>query len=249
MIDYLLHRIPEEQRLVVAERWFADETLYQHLQTVEAELLDAYARGDVSGEERVRIEQFLLTSDIQRAKLSIARALYPVSAPRPRCEVRWLALATALLALVLAGTSFWLWQQNVSLRVELAGTRPIAASAPGTLCSVWLPADSTRGTAPGDGVQLPKSAQVVRFDLSLNSAEANSTRFTAELSTGGRTVWKQEPVHLEQRAGALVASLWIPSQILSPGVYEIKLSSGANPIGYYAFRIVPPVKLNASPAK
>jgi hypothetical protein len=245
VIAYLLHRMPEEQRLALAERWFADETLYEQVLAVEAELLDGYARGVVSGEERAEIERHLLTSDVQRAKLAVARSLHPAYAPPARRDVPWLIAATASLSLVLAGTSLWLWQQNGSLRRDLVATRQIAAPAPGTLYSIWLPADATRGTGPGDGVQLRKSAQVVRFDLSLNPEEARGKPLTAQLSAGGRTIWKQEPLNAEERAGALVASLWIPSQILSPGAYELKLASGETPIAYYPFRIVPPMEVPA----
>ena len=48
MIAYLLHEMPEAERTAFAERWFNEPELYERVQMAEAELLDEFARGNVS---------------------------------------------------------------------------------------------------------------------------------------------------------------------------------------------------------
>jgi len=60
LIAYLLHRMPEEARASLAEQWLADPALHEQLRMAEAELLDAYARGEAAPEDRQAIETWLL---------------------------------------------------------------------------------------------------------------------------------------------------------------------------------------------
>jgi hypothetical protein len=75
LIAYLLHQIPEHEREAFSERWFTDAELCEELRMAEADLLDTYARGKASGEQRALIERWLLGSSTQEQKLDFARAL------------------------------------------------------------------------------------------------------------------------------------------------------------------------------
>jgi hypothetical protein len=75
LIRYLLHQMPEEERAALAEQWFTAPEFHEELEQTEAELLDAYVRGELAVEERRQVEAYLLGSESQRSKLVFARAL------------------------------------------------------------------------------------------------------------------------------------------------------------------------------
>src|SRR6185369_1719494 len=131
------HRMPEEARASLAEQWLADPALHEQLRMAEAELLDAYARGEASPEDRQAIEIWLLTSASQRDKLAFAEALTialpgPPAPAAPRLVAgrawRWLAAAAAAIVLLTGGV-WWLARQNVALRQQIAA-RPGPAAPP-----------------------------------------------------------------------------------------------------------------------
>jgi hypothetical protein len=238
LIAYLLHTLPESERDDFEDRWLEDATLYQQLRDAEADLLDAYANGTLSPEDRERVSKYLLDSPLQHRKLMFARSLrnaFPKSA-RPSTAWRWIAAAVAIV--LLAGATSWLAWQNAALRRELAS---VATAPPASLRNVYvaeLKLDTTRGVAPSIAeVRLPAGTQILRLDLELAPGDENEV-LSASVSRDARAVWNQQPVHAERRSFGFVASVWLPATALPPGEYEIKLSSAGAPVDYYRFRLV-----------
>ena len=44
----------------------------------------------------------------------------------------------------------------------------------------------------------------------------------------------------QSRDGKLAAIVWIPSEVLAPGRYEVKLSSNGSALAYYHFNVTLP---------
>src|SRR5262249_51295070 len=65
----------EADRLGLAERYFADDELFEQLLVVETDLLDQYVRGELTPEERMRFERYLLRLPDHRHKIGVAKAL------------------------------------------------------------------------------------------------------------------------------------------------------------------------------
>jgi len=84
MTQYLLGQLPEHEEAEMERRYLADDALFEELLATEDDLRDAYARGELSGPERVAFEQRLLTLPRQRQKQEFARMLreYLVEASR-----------------------------------------------------------------------------------------------------------------------------------------------------------------------
>ncbi|MGH9938029.1 MAG: hypothetical protein ACREAM_17420, partial [Blastocatellia bacterium] len=61
MVEYLLGELPEDKQARLAALLFTDPH-YQRLQIVEEELIEDYVRGELSGGERDRFENFFLAA-------------------------------------------------------------------------------------------------------------------------------------------------------------------------------------------
>lgn len=233
LTDYLLHQMPESERLDFAERWFPDPDFYQQLETAEAELLDAYVRADLPRRRRERVERYLLNSDVQRRKLAFTAALHGVLPGRRRPQISWLAVSAAAMLVILAGATLWVTWQNRELRSEVAklqqDVRPIAG---GVYSSSLTPA--LRGSSAGTRLALPKDARMLRLDLEMS--EGQGREYSAILSISGRAAWKEQPLRAD--GAASFVTFWIPAHLLDPGYYTVALESVGNPVAYYNLTIV-----------
>jgi hypothetical protein len=244
MIAYLLHKGSEAELDAFEDLWISDDEIYAELQEVEAELLDAYAKGAVAAQDRERIEKYLLVSPQQHRKLLFARMLTKAlpdgrrSRPAP-----WLAAAAALIVM-LAGAAVWLAIQNASLRRELAGrpaSTPAAQSTPINAEPVYvaeISSDTAKRSASNlTEVRPPVGFQVLRLDLQVDPEDA-ALNLSATVRQNGRSVWQEQPVRAERRPYGFAAPVWVPAAQLGPGDYEIELSSAGRPVNAFIFKLV-----------
>ena len=80
---YLLGSLPSEESERVDELSFADDEFALRLDAVENDLVDAYARGDLSGDALQQFQNFYLSSPRRREKVDFARALLRFSEKSP----------------------------------------------------------------------------------------------------------------------------------------------------------------------
>ena len=231
LIDYLLHRMPESERLDFAERWFTDSELCQQLENAEAELLDAYVGDRLPRGQRAQVERYLLHSDVQRRKLTFAAALHGVVPAPRRPRFSWIAAGAAAMLVILAGVAGWMALQNIRLRTEIARLERPAGPAAGKVVGATL-TSSLRGSASGSAVSLPTSADMLRLDLELPGGSPRQA-YAASLSASGRIVWKEEPLRAEAGGAASFVRVWIPAAALETGSYVVALEAEGNPDRIY----------------
>jgi hypothetical protein len=73
---YLLGALPENEAEPLDALSISDDAFALRLLTIENELVDLYARGELSSETRTRFEAFYLSSPVRREKAAFARSLY-----------------------------------------------------------------------------------------------------------------------------------------------------------------------------
>ena len=73
--QYLLGELSEAEQAKVEEAYFADDSLFERFLTVKDDLLDAYSRGDLTGDKRERFEEHYLASKARRQKVEETREL------------------------------------------------------------------------------------------------------------------------------------------------------------------------------
>jgi hypothetical protein len=235
VIAYLLHQMPEPERLQFAEQWMADPALYDEVRMAEDELLDAYVRQEVSVAQRSSIERYLLASESQRRKLAFAQALGAKWPAEQRRRPAWSLLAAAAAAVLASSIAIWLATENAALRRQT--TASVVPPQPSMVASFFLPAAIVRGSATEDRViTLTDDNDVLRLELELEPADATGT-YSALVSQSGSAIWRGEPIRPVKRGESVVATVWIPARTLSAGRYEVALRAGAADIGYYEFRV------------
>ena len=134
--DYLLGRISGDACERLDELSVCNDIFSQRLRAAEDDLVDAYVRGELSGEESRRFDLHYMATGMRRKKVEVARALYltarSASAPaglsmvvtnREAADTR----RTGLLR------SIWMWQ-NSDLRWAFACAALIIFVA----CTTWL---------------------------------------------------------------------------------------------------------------
>lgn len=140
MVRYLLGRLSDEEQVQVEDRAFADADFLGALEAAEADLIDAYVRGDLAESERREFERRFLRSAQRRNKVEFAAALARVAAEfnalepaSPTGWTAWLSLvnvvrgwnvpahfAAGLAVLVCVVGVCWLIAQNVATRSQIA---------------------------------------------------------------------------------------------------------------------------------
>jgi hypothetical protein len=131
-VQYLLGNLTEVEQVQVEDRAFADADYLSDLEATEADLIDAYVRGELSQSDRRRFEFRFLTSPERRRKVEFARALAtmtsesktqePGAAGRPffmRAFRGWnpvAQFAAAMAALMCIAGGAWLVSENAAIR-------------------------------------------------------------------------------------------------------------------------------------
>jgi len=70
---YLLGELSEQEQAQLEEAYFADDARFERFLAVKDDLIDAYARGDLTAEKRARFEQRLLASEPRRQHVDEAK--------------------------------------------------------------------------------------------------------------------------------------------------------------------------------
>lgn len=142
LMSYLLGKLPEEAAERLEERLIEDDELFELCEAVEADLLAAYDRGDLTGVEKEQVHR-LAFSPGGRERLALARALNRESDriaasvvpfrrrvfPMPHFGNRWAALAAAVLLAVTG--ALWIAQQISEDGLPLTG-HDISSTTTGT---------------------------------------------------------------------------------------------------------------------
>ena len=131
-VKYLLGNLTEDEQVEVEDRAFADADYLSALEATEADLIDAYVRGELSQSDRRSFEFRFLTSPERRRKVEFARALATIASEskiqEPRAAGRpfftrafwgWnpvVQFAAAMATLMCIAGGAWLVSENAAIR-------------------------------------------------------------------------------------------------------------------------------------
>jgi hypothetical protein len=135
-VQYLLGHLTEEEQVQVEDRAFADRDYLGALEAAEADLIDAYVRGELSQSDRRSFELRFLTSPERRRKVEFARALATIvsesKTPESQASGRpffmslfrgWnpvVQFAAGMAALICIAGGAWLVSENAAIRSRVA---------------------------------------------------------------------------------------------------------------------------------
>lgn len=132
---YLLGELSEQEQAALEKRYFSDPQVFNEVLKVESELVDAYARGQLSTEMRERFEQSYLKHPSRRNRVEFAQTLTtridereaPVTRSRQSdLQLSWkerllatvrgqrpaLRFAMALIIMLIALAGVWIFVNN-----------------------------------------------------------------------------------------------------------------------------------------
>jgi len=89
LIRYLLEDLSEGEQDWVEEHYFVDDEFYTKLLVAEDELIDSYAQGELSQDERDRFEQVYMTNPRWRKKVEANRDLLNLIIKSPPPDATW----------------------------------------------------------------------------------------------------------------------------------------------------------------
>jgi hypothetical protein len=184
--SYLLGDLPEEEAERLEGRLLAEDDLFELSEAVEADLLAACDRGELTVPERERVLQRLASSPSGRERLALARALNALAGRAPAAvlpfarraaapvhpALRWAALAAGLA--LASGLSWWLVKphQGGGSAPWIARERP----APASPVAPRPPEAQAQAKPPAPKAPLEPLKSVFQLALtSLRGAEAPET--------------------------------------------------------------------------
>jgi hypothetical protein len=121
-VKYLLGNLTEEEQVEVEDRAFAEADYLSALEATEADLIDAYVRGELSQSDRRSFELRFLTSPERRRKVEFARALATITSESKTQEPRVAGRPFFMRA-------FWAWSPAVQFAAAAAALICIAGGA------------------------------------------------------------------------------------------------------------------------
>lgn len=142
IVQYLIGDLPEEERKIVEDRYFKDDSFFEEAAIIEEDLIDDYLHGKLTVSEREQFEDHYLASPARRERLEFSRTMMryitdaPVSdaplqdAPARRGLRSWflsllngqnrtLQFALGAVVLVIAAAAAWLLYENTRLKGEI----------------------------------------------------------------------------------------------------------------------------------
>ena len=262
VIRYLLGTVTPNEAERLDELSIADEEFASCLTAVENDLVDAYVRGELSGEKLAQFKAVYLSSPARRQKVAFAESLAQVAdregtAEKAKSKVagfpRWALAAAACLVLSAGGLLLYRAGQPAARpapkerRQANAAPPPVQPSppapaphAPVVVAMVLRP--QLRGAGSVPTLKLPPKTDRALFHLELESDEFAGYRAGLRNPATNQVVWQSGVLHSAARGDARTVSVSIPDATFETGNYTLELMGiGAGQshefAGSYTFRV------------
>ncbi len=240
LLDFLLDRLDETERVSVEERIFGQDALFEQLCAMEEELIRDYLRSQLPADQRLCFEARVKASADLRKRVDEQRAL--IAALKPRAVVGearestealsgWLATlkqafamrARVYLAVAATAAVVWLAVDDMRIRTHLTANAHEGNAPASRLLSFAVSPGATLGGDESGPKRLaiPSDATLIRLNLNVPTA-AQYRQFRAELIDIDRDaqVWSGPG---ELRSGTGEVTLEITAPALGQGDYNLRL--------------------------
>ena len=211
LVRYLLGATGSEETELLDELSITDEPFAVQLSAVEDDLIDAYVRGELSGEELEQFRTFYLRSPKRRENVEFAESLLAHidkmtapgrsaarSAERPKGRPAWAAWAFAAAAALMLAMDGYLLYDNSQIRRQRAAFQERASALARQVESresqapqVNIPA-APLNASPKKEEQPPESVNILAFVLAPQMRGAGPTASVEVPRGSGSAVFRLE---------------------------------------------------------
>ena len=195
---FLLGAVPEEQAERLDELSISDDHVATRLQDVENDLVDAFVRGELSGETEQRFKAQYLSTPERRNRIAVAEALLARqrSGTRVRRGLAPWAIAASVLLVVLAVGYLGLGRRQTPAPLPVRVTRTVTPDTSTVaeripITASILLAPPTRGSRPIESVDVTSADSLV-MTLQLESDDFPSYRVLLRDLAANKIVCQEE---------------------------------------------------------
>jgi hypothetical protein len=241
---YLLGRLSEAEAEHLEARLLQDDEVFQAVREAEDDLFDAFARGQLTADDRARfVERFGDRTDGLAFSRALATRVRPERSSDGGSASRrpWIPLAAAAAVVLTAGAAL-MWRSQPGPAGAPAAkapgvSAPTAPAGPSPIV-VALSLSTSRAAGEPASVSLPASAASLQVRVRLNPADKYD-RYMMELrSQADRVVWRGDDLRAAAEAGDLIVTATIPATSLEAGRYELAVRGGTDDLGFVPVRIM-----------
>jgi len=211
--NYLLGRLSEAEAQQLEEQALADDDLFTELKSVEDDLVDEHARGELPDYKP------------HASRVVFARALAKrASNVVPFARRRFVQLAAAA-AIVLIATALLVMRRPPE--PAPIARRVINTPAPFV---VALTLATSRAATPANTITIPRDAKSVRFQVHLDPNDRFDS-YRVEIQSSRGVAWNASALRASEDEGALLLRADVPASALSDGSYELAIHGDDEDLG------------------
>jgi hypothetical protein len=248
LVRYLLGSLPEDQAERLDELSVTDDDFVWRFRAAENDLVDAFLRNELSGDNLERFQSHYLSSSLRREKVQFAAALLALrtqEAPsagrwftKPMLIPRW-AFGAAVAAALLLGAI--LLYDNTQLRNGVQEHKQEAAAQDTAITVAMVLAPPLRGAGKLPELIMPPGTGRVMFDLQLETDDLPVYRLVLKAPAADTPLWRSEALQAHPSGSRRALSVTIPANLLDAGIHILQLSGDGQdtvPIADYTFKVV-----------
>jgi len=232
-IDYIANRMSGEERLRFEQRLLADQEFSDAAAACEQELIDDYASGQLTREERETVAAWIAGSPARQQRVKMARALMTLQ-HEPKRSSRPVAALLALAACIAAGVALvvahGVWQRNVVSPQIAAATQPRAVAPVASAVKpdiILLVAEHLRGPEQEPSFFIHRGAPV-KLQIAVPHAPESSSFEVRVVALNGRRqiVADEKGIALSSTKGLQYLAIDLQPDALTQGSFAATVKSG-----------------------
>jgi anti-sigma-K factor RskA len=245
---YLLGQAPEADAVRLEERLLEDDELFQVLESIEDDLFDAHARGQLTPAERDQFEaRYGKYGERQRFARALAMRVSrgqvePFRRRAARAYLAWAPLAAAA-ALILAVAVVMLVRQRPARQPTVLTTKDQSPAVRDVMATLLVILDTSRAAGAPTPVTFSKDASKIELRVQLHPGD-RFERYSMELRAPATdaVLWRADSLRATDDNGNLIVTGIVPAASMPDGLAELAvrgLRGGATEdLGFVTMKVV-----------
>jgi hypothetical protein len=259
IVRYVLGQLTGPELEDIEDRLLADESFFEQVEAIEAEVCDDYAAGRLTTAERSAFDARLAGNPGLQRRVAFARAL-AASAPTTTRAATWWWAAAAALIFATAGAIWFARERTTPPPASASGSTPGTVTppqltstpapiaepprvppAPPVLATISLFGPAVRDTADIPVLSIPPGQGIIRVEVALQDGDVFPAYRTEIASRSGASVFAADRLLPSTSASGRTVITDLAADRLPNGAYQISVyglrTRDASRLATYPFRV------------